>query len=61
MAHYLSPDRFSTKVHHAPGGQSSFSLGWEQVPPIRKTIPQVASRIEQPKMMEYESLNRSRF
>ena len=28
-AQYLSPNRLSTKVHHAPGGHSSLSLAWD--------------------------------
>jgi len=39
------PNKPSTKVHHAPGGNSSFSLGWcpqERVPakPTRSQMPQ---------------------
>ena len=57
MAHYLSPERLSTKVHYAPGGHSSLSLGWDPPPPARKYQvqhqPQVPSRREEPKAMEY--------
>ena len=30
----------SVKVHHAPGGKSNFSLGWEE-PPVQKNAPKV--------------------
>jgi hypothetical protein len=32
-AGYLSPDRLSTKVSHAPGGHSSISLAWDNPTP----------------------------
>jgi hypothetical protein len=35
----------SVKVHHAPGGQSSFSLGWDEpVKPITKPVLQNAQQ-----------------
>ena len=34
----------SVKVHHAPGGKSNFSLGWEEPPAQKKT--QNAPKVE---------------
>lgn len=45
---YIS-DRSSTKVHHAPGGKSSFSLGWSDnnesstLTSRKKNVPQTAN------------------
>jgi hypothetical protein len=39
-------EKTSVKVHHAPGGQSNFSLGWgnDVAPPQQKGIPWIQSR-----------------
>jgi hypothetical protein len=29
----------SVKVHHAPGGKSNFSLGWDEAPKAPKSTP----------------------
>jgi hypothetical protein len=35
----------SVKVHHAPGGQSSFSLSWDEpVKPVTKPVLQTAQQ-----------------
>ena len=54
----------SVKVHHAPGGKSNFSLGWdvpEQAPKKNTTQPQQApqqqpqqQQVQQPKPQQQE-------
>ena len=34
----------SVKVHHAPGGQSNFSIGWEGPEPQRREAPPADAR-----------------
>lgn len=29
----------SVKVHHAPGGKSNFSIGWDEAPTAPKSTP----------------------
>jgi hypothetical protein len=40
----------SVKVHHAPGGQSSFSLGWDQ--PVKQVSKPVLQPAQQPTVQQ---------
>ena len=42
----------SVKVHHAPGGQSSFSLAWDEPAPVKKQRVPVSNPIVQAPLRE---------
>lgn len=38
---FTKPETTSVKVHHAPGGKSNFSLGWEEEKPKKPAATKV--------------------
>ena len=57
--HKYGTDHTSVKVHHAPGGNSTFSLGWEEPQPARRAEPAISEE-EKRRQEEEEEEERKR-